>query len=184
MNLFFRLLFLLIKNLTVAKRIDYLEPATLKFSVWITDQDAFQHMNNSRYMSIVDLAVIDLIMRTGVGKHMRKKGITPVFVYKNCIYHRMLRFPQAYEVRSRFAAWDGPYVFFEHLFFRKGKLIAESTSVGRLVGKKGEKPTVQEAIGLLGWENVPESPPLNDEQKRVLDKILSARAADRAQTSS
>lgn len=115
---------------------------------------------------------------------MRKKGITPVFVYKNCIYHRMLRFPQAYEVRSRFAAWDGPYVFFEHLFFRKGKLIAESTSVGRLVGKKGEKPTVQEAIGLLGWENVPESPPLNDEQKRVLDKILSARAADRAQTSS
>lgn len=177
MNLFFRLVALLIRNLTVAKSIGYLDTATLRFSVWITDQDAFQHMNNSRYVSIADLAVIDLMMRTGVSKPMRAKGITPVIVYKNCIYHRMLRFPQSYEVKSRFAAWEGPYVFFEHLFMREGKLMAESITVGRLVGRKGERPTVQEAVELLGWENVPQSPPLNDEQQKILNQVLSARNA-------
>ncbi|MEM9738848.1 MAG: acyl-CoA thioesterase [Pseudomonadota bacterium] len=183
MNLFFRLFRTILWDLIGRKSIGYLDKSTLKFRVWITDQDAFQHMNNARYMSITDLSVIDLIIRTGVGAPMRKKGIIPVIVYKNCTYHRMLKFPQTYEVQSRFAAWDGPYVFFEHLFIRKGKLVSESISVGRLVGRKGEKPTVQEAIELLGWEDVPESPPLTDEQRRVLDKILAARAEDKAQVS-
>ena len=179
MNLFFRLLALLIRNLTVARPIGYLDTATLRFRVWITDQDAFQHMNNSRYLSIVDLSVIDLMMRTGVSKPMRKQGIMPVIVYKNCIYHRMLSFPQSYEVASRFAAWDGPYVFFEHHFLRNGKLMAESITVGRLVGRKGERPTVQEAVELLGWEDVPQSPPLTDEQQRILDQIIAARTANK-----
>ncbi|MEM1106785.1 MAG: acyl-CoA thioesterase [Pseudomonadota bacterium] len=175
MNLFFRLLYLVIKNLTVAKPLGYLDLATLKFRVWITDQDAFQHMNNSRYMSIADLAVIDLVMRTGVAKPMRRKGITPVLVYKSCAYHRIMKFPQAYRVESRFSAWDGPYVFFSHRFLREDTLIAEGMSVGRLIGRKGERPTVQEAVELLGWENVPESPPLSDEEARVLAQLKAGR---------
>jgi len=176
MNLFFRLIRTIIWDTLFRRSIGYLEPSTLKFRVWITDQDAFQHMNNARYFSITDISVIDLIIRTGVGKPMRKKGIMPIIVHKNCIYHRMLRFPQAYEVKSRFAAWEGPYVFFEHLFLKDGNLAAESISVGRLVGKRGERHTVQEAIELLGWENVPESPPLTDEQRRIVETLEHTKA--------
>lgn len=175
MNLFFRLIYLLIKNLTVGKKIGYLDTAVLTFRVWITDQDAFQHMNNSRYMSVADLAVIDLIMRTGVAKPMRAKGITPLLVYKSCAYHRPLKFPQKYEIHSRFTSWDGQYIFFEHKFMRRGKLMARGMSVGRLVGKRGERPTVQEAVEMLGWENVPESPPLSEEERRVLDGLRAER---------
>lgn len=180
MNLFFRLIALLLRNLISGKRIGYLDAARLRFRVWITDQDAFQHMNNSRYYSIADLAVIDLIMRTGVGAPMRKRGIMPIIVYKSCHFYKMLKFPQSYTVTSRFSSWEGPYVFFEHLFEREGQLHARAISVGRLVGRRGEKPTVQEAISLLGWEDVPESPPLNREERQILDEILAQRASIRA----
>lgn len=182
MNLFFRLIILIIRNLTVAKPIDYLEQATLKFKVWITDQDAFQHMNNAVYMSIADLAVIDLLMRTGVAKNMRKNGISPVVVFKSCTYLKMLKFPQAYEVKSRFTAWDGSYIFFEHLFQRNGKLHARAVTVGRLVGRRGKHPSVQEAMEQLGWENVPESPPLTEDEQRLLASIRAERAASKSGT--
>lgn len=175
MNLFFRLIFLILRNITVSRPVGYLDPATLSFRVWITDQDAFQHMNNSRYMSIMDLAVIDLVMRTGVATGMRKHGLTPVVVYKNISIYRMLKFPQAYDVISRFAAWDGPYVCFEHRFERNGKLHAEGYTIGRLVGRHGERPTVQQAIERLGWENVPESPPVPDHCRREIDRLEAAR---------
>ena len=177
MNLFFRLVVLIIRNLTIAKRLDYLEQATLRFRVWITDQDAFQHMNNAVYMSIADLAVIDLLMRTGVAKNMRKEGILPVVVHKSCTYLKMLKFPQAYEVRSRFTAWDGSYIFFEHLFVRNEQICARAVTVGRLAGRRGKHPSVQEAMERLGWENVPESPPLTEDESRLLETIRAQRAA-------
>ncbi|MCI4646457.1 MAG: acyl-CoA thioesterase [Hyphomonadaceae bacterium] len=179
MNLFFRLIVLILRNLFFAKPLDYLEPARLKFTVWITDQDAFQHMNNAVYMSIADLAVIDLLMRTGVARNMRKNGITPVVVHKSCTYLKMLKFPQAYEVASRFTSWDGAYIFFEHRFERNGKLHAKAVTVGRLAGRRGKHPTVQEAMEQLGWENVPESPPLTEDEQRLLTSLREARAKSR-----
>lgn len=180
MNLFFRLILLLIRNMTVAKPIGYLDVARLNYRVWITDQDAFQHMNNAVYMSIADLAVIDLLMRTGVVKNMRKNGIMPVVVYKSCSYLRMLKFPQAYEVKSRFTAWDGSYIFFEHRFERGGELYAKAVTVGRLASRRGKNPSVQEAMEQLGWENVPESPPLTEDELRLLATIRADRAARKA----
>ena len=175
MNLFFRLIFLLARNLIAGRTIDYLDTRTLRFRVWITDQDAFQHMNNSRYMSIMDLAVIDLVMRTGVATGMRKHRLTPVVVYKDIALYRMLKFPQAYQVISRFVAWDGPYIFFEHRFERNGRLHARGVTIGRLVGRSGERPTVQQAIEQLGWQNVPKSPPMPEDGLREIARLEEIR---------
>ena len=168
MNLFFRLLLLLIRDRFFVGPIGYLETATLRHRVWITDQDAFMHMNNTRYMSIADLAVIDLTIRTGVFRAMRKAGLTPVVVYKDIGIHRPLKFPQDYEVQSRICGWNGPYVFFEHSFLRKGKLHAEAVTIGRIIGKRGERPTAQEMIETLGLDSLPESPPVS---KRLLAEV-------------
>lgn len=182
MNLFFRLIFLIARNLVIRRPLGYLEEARLKFRVWITDQDAFQHMNNSRYISIADLAVIDLVMRTGVAAGMRRAGLAPVVVHRRISFYRMLRFPQAYEVVSRFTGWSGPYVAFRHDFVRDGELHAECVTIGRLVGRKGERPTVQEAIEDLGWKDVPRSPELPAPVRQQIDELERERSHRRKAT--
>jgi hypothetical protein len=53
-------------------------------------------------------------------------------------------------------------------------------TVGRLVGRRGKHPTVQEAMETLGWENVPESPPLTEDEQRLLAAIRAERAATKS----
>ncbi len=176
MNLFFRLLRTIIWNLIKREKAGYLDETVLRFRVWITDQDAFQHMNNSRYLSIADLSVIDTLMKTRQAYSMRRHGVIPVVVYKHVSLFRMLKFPQAYEVRTRITGWHGHYTFFQHDFMRRGKLHAQAMTVGRLVSTRGKNPTVEEAIVQLGWENVPESPPITDEQRRIVETLEHTKA--------
>ncbi len=176
MNLFFRLVALLIRNALNRVRIGYLDEAVLNFRVWITDQDAFLHMNNSRYNSICDLAGLDLMTKTGVLGPMRKAGYLPVIVYRGVTLHRMLRFPDAYSVHSRIIGWDGPYVCFRHDFRRRGALCAEAVSIGRLVGKGDDKPDVPTVLAKLGLPQPPDMPALTAFCRTKIDEIESVRA--------
>jgi len=175
MNLFIRLLRTIIANLIFRKKVGYLDETVLKFRVWITDQDAFQHMNNSRYLSIADLSVIDTLLKTRQAYSMRREGIIPVVVYKHVSLFRMLKFPQCYEVRTQITGWEGNYTFFQHDFVRRGKLYARAMTVGRLVRTGGRNPTVEEAAEICGWKDVPLSPPITDEQRRIIDNLEAAR---------
>jgi len=180
MNLFFRLIALVIRDAFFASRIGYLDPATLSFRVWITDQDAFQHMNNSRYMSIADLAVVDLLMRTGFAKSLRQNGFTPVVVHKDLSVFKMLKFPQRYEVTSRIVGWQGPYVCFQHDFYRNGRRHAASMTIGRMVGRNGEKPRVDALAERLGWGEIPSEDSLPDAYAARIRLLEAARQAARA----
>ena len=180
MNLFFRLIALLIRNSLWGKKLNYMDEAVLKFRVWITDQDAFMHMNNSRYNSICDLAGLDLMTRTGVLGPMRKQGYAPVIVYRGVTLHRMLKFPDAYEVGTKFIGWTGPYMCFQHAFRKGSKLYAEAISIGRAVGQGTDKPTIQALIERLGLDDAPESPPL---PQFCLEKIAEVEAARDARRS-
>jgi len=180
MNLFFRLIALLIRNAISRERIDYLDTAVLRFRVWITDQDAFMHMNNSRYNSICDLSGIDLMTKIGVLGPMRKAGYAPVIVYRGVTLHRMLKFPEAYDVRTRVSGWTGAYVCFAHDFYRGDRLCAEAVSIGRAVGKGADKPTIQGILEKLGLDDAPRSPDLTAFCKTKIEELEAARAERRA----
>ncbi len=182
MNLFLRLLILLIRNRLSGRAVGYLEPTVLKYRVWITDQDAFRHMNNGRYLSITDLSVIDHLMRSGILGHVRKAGMMPVVVYKDITIHKMLRFPQRYEVHTRLLGWTGHYACYEHNFMADGRLAARSIAIGRIVGGRGVRPTLQELIGQFALDDVPESPPLPDECLEPIARLESERRARAAET--
>lgn len=65
MNLWLRLLLL---HLTLARRarIDLLQEVVLDLRVWPTDLDIQRHMNNGRYLSVMDLGRYALMARTGL----------------------------------------------------------------------------------------------------------------------
>lgn len=175
MNLFLRLMALLIRNALGHERIGYLDEAVLNFRVWITDQDAFMHMNNSRYNSICDLGGLDLMTRIGVLGPMRRAGYVPVIVYRGVTLHRMLRFPDAYSVHSRVIGWDGPYVCFQHDFIRKSRLCAEAISIGRMVGKHDDKPDIDTILAALDLPAAPERPPLPEACRMKIEEIEAVR---------
>ena len=181
MNLFFRLLTLLLMRRLRPRRISYLDEAVRAHRVWLTDQDAFMHMNNSRYNSLCDLSSLDLMMRAGLLGPLRKAGLAPVIVYRGITIHRMLKFPDAYEVGTRIVAWTGAYICFRHEFRRGNRLCAEGYSLGRAVGEREDKPDVQTLIARLDLKDTPESPPVPEICRLQIDLIEAARAARRAE---
>ena len=67
MNLWFRSLIVLF-TVFFRRSLDPLDESVLKFRVWPTDLDVNFHMNNGRYLTIMDLGRVDLMLRTGLGK--------------------------------------------------------------------------------------------------------------------
>lgn len=161
-------------------RIGQTDERRLSFGVWLTDHDAFHHMNNSRYISVADLAVIDHMMRTGTFQAMRREGMAPVVVHKSISIYRMLRFPQRYHVVSAIVCWTGPYVCFRHRFERKGRLHAEGVTIGRIIGQGSDKPSVDKLIERLDLKDVPESPPIPPDIQLQIDMLEEARARRKA----
>ncbi|MEO8296755.1 MAG: thioesterase family protein [Burkholderiales bacterium] len=73
MNLYLRLCWVILRSLFRARRSVH-EATTLELRVWPNDLDVNRHMNNGRFMSIVDLAIVELLMRTGFMSVVRSLG--------------------------------------------------------------------------------------------------------------
>ncbi|MFM0739211.1 thioesterase family protein [Paraburkholderia xenovorans] len=65
MSLIIRLLFLLFTSRR-RTRLQVLDTCVTPFRVWFNDLDVLFHMNNGRYFTILDLARVDLMMRSGL----------------------------------------------------------------------------------------------------------------------
>lgn len=180
MNLFFRLVWTFLRARFSRPNHPYREHV-LDFSVWLTDQDLFQHMNNSRYLAITDLAIIDYLVRTGIWKAARRIGWTPVIVHKDVSIIRMLSFPQRYQVATRFEGWWEGYACLRHEFRSRGRTTAIALSIGRFVGPKTERPRIDQIVETLPWDLEPM--PIPAEFQKRIDAIEAARAALRSSAS-
>ncbi len=178
MNLFFRLVILFIRTRLQRGRTGFFETHTLGFRVWLTDQDMFQHMNNGRYLSIMDLALVHWMLRTGTWKGIRDQGWMPLAAYKDVSYVRMLKFPQAYAVETTLVGWQDSYIILKHDFVSGGKLIAATTTIGRLASDKGDKPTIGRVIEALGLDGLA-APALPEAYRQRLDLLEGERARGR-----
>lgn len=167
MNLFLRLLRIFFLAQRKAGTSHYNDTHSLTFQVFLTDQDVFNHLNNSRYLSMTDLAMVDWLIRIGAWRAIRKKNWFPVFVYKELFFIKQLQFPQKFNVHTKLTGWDGSYVCLEHRFMRGDVLYAISRSIGRVIGRKGQRPTVTELIAVCGFDpaNRPTLP--NEFQERL-----------------
>lgn len=170
MNLLFRFLRILLSALLARKRTSLLDPHTIRSAVWIGDQDLMGHMTNSRYSSFTDLAIMNYITRTGALGVFRKNGWLPIIQHESLTFHRMMRYPQKFEVETRLAGWEDSHFCFFHTFRSDGRVIAESRMISRLAGRKKAKVTVDMTMQALGVHL--ESPPLDAPFRAALDTLL------------
>ncbi|MCA8903231.1 MAG: thioesterase family protein, partial [Hyphomonas sp.] len=74
MNLFFRLLRILLSAYFAKTKTHILDVHTVHTGVWIGDHDPMGHMTNSRYASFTDLGIMNFMGRTGTLKVFRSHG--------------------------------------------------------------------------------------------------------------
>lgn len=142
MNLYLRLAKLFIRLFfSKAKSFDpFDDKITQKYMVSPSDLDLFLHMNNGKYLSILDLGRVELMHKSKILKLADKMNGLPVVGEINIKYKRQFFLFQKFSVETCFDKWDDKWVYFKQVFIRKGTVRAEATVKGCIVDKKTGKP--------------------------------------------
>jgi len=119
---FFRSLKIVLQQLLKGKLDDNLERVNLPLRVMPWDCDLNMHINNGRYLSILDLARTQLYMATGVvSLLMGRDRWGSVVVSAHIVYRRSIDIFVKYEIESRFLARTDKFLIIEHQFIVNGK---------------------------------------------------------------
>jgi acyl-CoA thioesterase FadM len=126
-----------------------------------SDLDVFGHMNNSRYLSVMDLGRLDLITRVGLTQLMFRHHWYPIVGASRMQYRRSLNLWQRYDVKTRMVDWDDKWFYLEQQFIIGEQIHAVGWIKGIVRGREGNiKP--QDILKSLGLESV-EKPILQGE---------------------
>lgn len=123
MNLYLRLLIVLLRNVA-SEKLHFSFSSESRFRVLPHDLDAFGHMNNGRYLQIMDVARTDWMLRTGVVAAIREHRWSPILGGGVIRFRCSLRLLQRYRVRTRLLGWDRRWFYLEHTFIDNGQRCA------------------------------------------------------------
>lgn len=157
MNLFFRLL-LLFLTFRFHPRCEKLGPARKRFVVWPPDLDVLWHVNNGVYLSMLDVARVDWMLRSGMAGPIRQRGYYPVVAAETIRFRRSLQLFQAFEVETKVLGWDDKAFLVQHHFLRGDELVAEAIVRARFLKRRGGTVTSAELLEAIGVAEP--SPPL------------------------
>ena len=174
MNLILRLLYVVFSAFRGA-RLQPLDESVVEFRVFPNDLDTNLHMNNGRYLTLMDLGRLDLLFRLGVVKEVRRRRWNPVVASLAIRYRRSLEPWQKYELRTRLLAWDDRWFFKEQSFTRGGELMARAIVKALFVGPQG-RVAPQELVDATGYQvDPPEVPEAIRRWEEAEDAILDRR---------
>lgn len=136
MNLFFRL-FLMSVLARFRPSLSILQSCETNFRCWPTDLDIQRHMNNGQYLSILDLARIDIISRAGLAKKLAHRGWYPVVVAETIRFKKSILLFDKFKVITKVLGWDEKAFILKQTFIRKDLPIAEAVIRIRFLKKSG-----------------------------------------------
>lgn len=141
MNLYLRLLWTLLSAQALGP-VPWSGTTMHRFRVLPHDLDAFGHMNNGRYLQIMDVARTGWMIRTGIAAVIRRNGWTPILGGSVMRFRYALGFLQAFQVRTRLIAWDGRWFYLEHAFYDgRERCVSMGLARAAMRGDHGWLPT-------------------------------------------
>lgn len=120
MNLWLRLLWVALNGWLGPRLRRPDDVSRLSFRVWFHDLDPFRHMNNGRYLTIMDLGRTDLMVRSGLGRAAYRHHWTPVASAVIIRFRREMRLFQKFHLITRILWWDEKQCVIEQLFILDG----------------------------------------------------------------
>jgi acyl-CoA thioesterase FadM len=185
-NLFLRLLWLFTVG-KVRSRVSPVGPCRTPFRVLPSDLDVLLHMNNGVYLSLMDLARVDLLRRANLFEAIRANGWYPVVTAQTIQFRRSLTLFQRFDIVTRVLSWDDRTILLEQRFERGTDTIAYALVRGRFLSRAGGTVSMQEIMKLAGSPKPPRDVPdfarrWNADQERFHGSATheAPRAAPRA----
>ncbi len=143
MNLYLRLIWAMFRAWRLP-RINPGDTITRQLRVLPNDIDINGHMNNGRYLTLVDLMLIEYFVRTGFAQTMLKAGWKPMSGGSFITYRKGLQPFQSYQLNFTLDAADENWNYMRYEFRKRdGALCAAGYMKGAVVGKQGLVPNVQ-----------------------------------------
>ncbi|MBK1671704.1 MULTISPECIES: thioesterase family protein [Ectothiorhodospira] len=156
MNLYFRLLLLMI-TMRFRPRLGPLDESVLRMRVLPNDLDLNRHMNNARFLLLMDLGRVDLMFRSGMGRLVVQEKWMPVIASSMMRWRRSLMPFERFELRTRVLYWDDKWFYMEQRFVRQGRTVAIGLVKGLIRCKGGHVAPERVFAKSLGF--TPETPP-------------------------
>ena len=136
MNLYWRLLLVWLGARRKPK-VTLGDTIELQLTVLPSDVDLNGHMNNGRYLTIVDLALVAYMTRAGFMAHALQRGWRPMLGGSMIAYRRGLKPLRRYTLRFAITCWDARWSYIRFEFVRDGVTVACGHAKGGIVGPRG-----------------------------------------------
>ncbi len=182
MNLWFRLIWYLL----TAWRRPTLEAthaiSTLDFRVWPTDLDVSMHMNNGRYLTLMDIGRLDFLVRTGLWRPLLRHRWTPIASGIAIRFRRELRGFERIKLETRLLTWSDVTVVMEQMIRfasgpRAGQVAARALFKGGLYDRNAKSfVTIGRLMHEIGVDVEP--PPMAPDVEAFLRADEAIRAAN------
>jgi acyl-CoA thioesterase FadM len=117
--------------------IGVLETDTLYQRVWPNDVDFNLHLNNARYLSLMDYARLHLLARGGLLNRVIRERLMPVVGGVWMTYRRSLPLWARYTLATRLVGWDDRWFYMEQTFTGREGLTAVGWVKGALRDRRG-----------------------------------------------
>lgn len=158
MNLYLRVLWLFFRS-RFRSRLAPQDTAVTPFRVWPSDLDTLGHMNNGKYLSIMDLGRMDLMLRSHTWPRLKAARWYPVLAGQTIAYYRSLNPWMSFEVHTRILGFDDRWGFLEQTFVRNGVVHARAVVRSRFLKRSGGSVDHAELAELFGAVPGPEGIP-------------------------
>lgn len=187
MNLWLRLFWLLVSAPFRPRLVLPDGASLLTLRVLPNDLDLALHMNNGRYLAIMDLGRIDLLLRSGLAGAVWRNGWTPVANAALIRFRRELRAFAQYRLATRIVGWHEASVLIEQTFIfaggaHDGEVAARALFKGGLYDRKARRYVpVADMMAVIGRSG--ESPAPSPEIDAFLAADATMRESGRAMRS-
>jgi len=126
------------------------EADSLNLRVGLTDIDFNLHLNNARYLSVMDYGRIHLLARGGVLKQIIRQRWVPVAGAIWITYRRSLSLWARYQLATRLVCWDNRWFYMEQTFTGEEGLAAvgwvKSALLHRAGSAEGKGAVIPQAV--------------------------------------
>lgn len=168
-----RLFWLILKRLFFFKKTDLFKPVYTSFIVSPFDLDTNFHMNNGRYLSIMDLGRYDMLVKPKLFWKLVRAGYYPVVVSESIRFKKSLGLFQKFTIQTEIDSWDEKDFYIKQIFYVKNEIAAVGYIKGRFK-KRGVKSSIatNEIFSFLGYSGmVKEKTPLALGQDKVESEL-------------
>ena len=119
-----------------------LEETSLPLRVRFADLDYNGHMNNARYLDVLELGRVDALVRSGLAKMAWQRKLMPIVGSMQIRYIAELKPRERFEVRTRVTGWDERWMWAEQELVRArdSKVCARAVFRAQMRSRQGAVP--------------------------------------------